>query len=84
MKLIYPADVTPDTNGQWLVTFRDVPEAVTSGDSFEEACSRAGDALESALEFYAEAGENFPAASEPEKGEVLVQVVAPATTTRPA
>jgi antitoxin HicB len=46
----YPASLTPDTEaGGFTVAFRDVPEAITEGDTREEALLRAEDALESAL-----------------------------------
>jgi antitoxin HicB len=45
----YPAALTPDPDGGFTVTFRDVPEAITEGDSREEALLRAEDALESGL-----------------------------------
>jgi antitoxin HicB len=40
----YPVNVTPD-DGQFTVTFPDVPEAVTFGKTREEALERAPDAL---------------------------------------
>ena len=43
--LIYPMELTPDDNGTLLVTFPDVPEAVTFGDDEAEALLRAEDAL---------------------------------------
>lgn len=60
MNLTYPATVTPDTGGQWLVTFPDIPEAVSAGDSKEDALAYAPAALETALEFYTDAGEDLP------------------------
>lgn len=48
----YPVILEPDTNKTILVTFPDVPEAVTHGDDEVEALSRAVDALESALMIY--------------------------------
>jgi len=48
----YPAILTPDPDGGFTVTFRDVPEAITEGDSREEGLLRAEDALESALAMY--------------------------------
>ena len=45
----YPAALTPDPDGGFTVTFRDVPEAITEGDTWDEALLRAEDALESAL-----------------------------------
>ena len=48
----YPAALIPDAQGRFTVTFRDVPEAITEGDTREEALLRAEDALESALAMY--------------------------------
>jgi antitoxin HicB len=45
----YPATLTPDPDGGFTITFRDVPEAITEGYSREEAVLRAEDGLESAL-----------------------------------
>src|SRR6266851_2218752 len=57
----YPATLMPDPDGGFTVTFRDVPEAITEGDSREEALLRAEDALESALAMYVMAKEPLPA-----------------------
>ena len=59
---MYCAKLAKDDNGTFLVTFPDVPEAATFGDSREEALFHAQDALESALELYEERGEDFPKA----------------------
>jgi antitoxin HicB len=58
------------------VTFRDIPEAITEGDSREEAVLRAEDALESALAMYIAAKEALPPPSQPEAGEVMVPLSA--------
>lgn len=42
----YPAALTPDRDGGFTVSFRDVPEAITEGDMRDEALLRAEDALE--------------------------------------
>jgi len=47
----YPVALTPD-EGTVLVTFPDVPEAITFGADEDEALLQAVDALESALSFY--------------------------------
>ena len=52
--LQYPVVLTPDTNNTILVTFPDVPEAVTYGADQAEALERAVDALETALMAYIE------------------------------
>src|SRR5688572_15801680 len=41
----YPVSITRDDNDTFLVTFPDVPGAVTYGDTIEEALTRAPDAL---------------------------------------
>src|ERR1700758_1410442 len=72
----YPATLTPDPEGGFTVTFRDVPEAITEGDTRDEALLRAEDALESALAMYIAAKERLPAPSEPEAGETMVPLSA--------
>ncbi|HVH76843.1 MAG TPA: type II toxin-antitoxin system HicB family antitoxin [Stellaceae bacterium] len=72
----YPACLAPDPDGGFTVTFRDVPEAITEGDTREEALLRAEDALESALAMYVAGKEPLPAASEPQPGEAMVPLSA--------
>ncbi|WP_414451525.1 type II toxin-antitoxin system HicB family antitoxin [Burkholderia sp. 22PA0099] len=50
--LSYPVTLTPDSNGSQLVTFPDVPEAISVGDNVDDALIQALDALEAALEIY--------------------------------
>ena len=50
MQFLYPATLTPDPTGGFVVTFRDWPEeAITQGDSLEEALLEAADCLEEAV-----------------------------------
>jgi antitoxin HicB len=72
----YPAALTPDPDGGFTVTFRDVPEAITEGESQEQAVLRAEDALESALAMYIAAKEPLPSSSKREAGEMLVPLSA--------
>jgi len=72
----YPANLLPDPDGGFTVTFRDVPEAITEGDNREEALLRAEDALESALAMYVAAKEALPLPSPAQSGEVLVALSA--------
>ncbi len=51
----YPVNLTPD-DGTVLVTFPDVPEAITFGMDEDEALLQAVDALETALSFYVKLG----------------------------
>ena len=72
----YPAALTPDPDGGFTVTFRDVPEAITEGDTKEEALLRAEDALESALAMYINVGEPLPESTKVEPDEELVPLSA--------
>lgn len=51
--LCYPVTLTPDETG-FVVTFADIPEAITQGDTREQALTMAADALATAMEFYFE------------------------------
>lgn len=73
----YPAKFTKETDGAYSVTFRDIPEAITQGDTLEEAKQMAGFALTTAFEFYREFIRKIPVPSETEDGEVLVTVKRP-------
>ncbi|HGK4675232.1 TPA: type II toxin-antitoxin system HicB family antitoxin [Kluyvera georgiana] len=55
----YPVTLTPDSGG-YVVSFPHVPEALTQGDSREEALEQALDALVTSLEFYFEDNESIP------------------------
>jgi len=72
----YPAILTPDPDGGFTVTFRDVPEAITEGDTREEALLRAEDVLESALAMYIAAGVPLPVSTKVEADEELVSLSA--------
>ena len=72
----YPAALTPDPDGGFTVTFRDVPEAITEGDTREEALLRAEDALQSALAMYITAKEPLPTPSEAQAREGMVPLSA--------
>ena len=58
----YPVILTSD-DGTVLVTFPDVPEAITFGANEEEALSHAVDALETALSFYVDDRKPLPVPS---------------------
>jgi len=55
----YPVILTPD-EGTLLVTFPDVPEAITFGMTADEAMLHAVDALETGLSFYVDARKPLP------------------------
>jgi antitoxin HicB len=68
----YPVTLTPD-DGTVLVTFVDVPEAITFGMDEDEALLQAVGALESGLSFYVDARQPLPAASKPKRGQRTVR-----------
>ncbi|PKE30975.1 antitoxin [Rahnella sp. AA] len=55
----YPIKLEPDTGG-YVVRFPDIPEALTQGDTKEEALSAGLDALVTAFEFYFEDNQKIP------------------------
>lgn len=50
MKVQYYAELKPANEGGFCVTFPDIPEAITEGDTLEEALFHAHEALELSLE----------------------------------
>ena len=69
----YPVTLTPDDNGTVLVTFADVPEAITFGTDEDEALLNAIDALETGLSFYLDARKPLPVVGKPQKGQKTVR-----------
>ncbi|TDV39505.1 antitoxin HicB [Paraburkholderia caballeronis] len=78
--LRYPASFEADDGGGYVVTFRDIPEAITQGDTLEEAHTMAADALLTAMDFYFEDKRPVPAPSTPKRGEELIALPASASS----
>jgi antitoxin HicB len=57
-----------------LVTFPDIPEAITQGDNRAHALEMAKEALESAMDFYLEDRRPVPEPSKPKRGQPLVEL----------
>jgi antitoxin HicB len=71
----FPVTLTPDkTDGGFVVTFSDIPEAITQGDTVEEALTMAQDALETAMEFYFEDKRAVPNPSKQKRGQYAVEL----------
>jgi antitoxin HicB len=68
----YPAHFEPAPEGGFVVTFRDIPEAITQGDTEQEALDMAIDALVTAMYFYFEDRRPVPPPSKQVAGERLV------------
>jgi antitoxin HicB len=73
-KVKYPALFDPAVEGGFIVTFRDIPEAITQGETEIEAMEMAQDALRTALEFYDEDGRVYPDSSDLRPGEQWVEI----------
>lgn len=72
----YPARFEASEQGGYVVTFRDIPEAITQVDDLEEAMEMARDALKTAMEFYFEDERPVPPPSKREDGEDFVSLTA--------
>ena len=64
----YPARFTPEREGGFTVTFRDVPEAITHGRSRVEALSLAEEVLELGLSHYVAIKSDLPKPSPARRG----------------
>lgn len=74
MYYAYPAKLTPDEDGRLLVSFPDLPEALTDGPDRSEALAEAVDCLATALMAYVDAGEAPPPPSRVGRGQQLVSL----------
>ncbi len=69
----YPAHTATDGDGV-MVSFPDIPEAITSGKSRDEALHMAQDALITAMDFYFEDRRMVPMPSALKRGQVLIEL----------
>lgn len=72
--LIYPVQLERDTDGKILVSFPDVPGAITYGDEEQEALARAIDALETVFMGIIADREPIPAPGRVTRGRKPVRV----------
>ena len=72
--MYYPAQFTPAEEGGFVVTFRDLPEAITQGDTEAEAYEMATDVLLSTMDFYFEDMRPVPMPSAMQEGDKLVEL----------
>ena len=71
----YPATFTEDKEaGGFVVTFRDIPEAFTQGESMQEAEAMAKDVLLFVLEDYFDDRKTVPMPSLPQAGDILIEL----------
>lgn len=73
----YPVKLTPDkVDGGYVATFPDIPEAITQGETIDEALAMAHEALEAALEFYFDDNRAVPMPSRQKRGQYAVDLSA--------
>ncbi len=72
--LRYPARLVKQREGGFVVTFPDIPEAITQGEDREDALLHAKDALETAMDFYFEQRRQVPMPSRLRRGQELVEL----------
>lgn len=73
--MFYPAKFDPEDGG-FNVSFRDIPEALTCGDNYDDAVEMAKNALLTSMDFYFEDHRKVPMPSTPRKDEVLIELPA--------
>ena len=72
----YAVKMTPDKDdGGYVVTCRDLPEAITQGETIEQALIEAADCLEEAIAARVADERDIPLPSAAKRGERLVSVV---------
>ncbi len=71
--LDFPVVLQRQPEGGYVVTFPDIPEAVTQGDDEDAALERAAEALETALSFYVDERRPLPLARKPKRGQRTVR-----------
>lgn len=79
LRFTYPVTLTRDRkDGGYVVACRDIPEAITQGETLEDALTEAEGALQAAIEGRIEDGMEIPASSAAKRGERMVST--PVTT----
>ena len=72
--LAYPAQFTPDEGGSFMVRFRDLPEAITSGRDMSDAIEQGADCLQEALAGRLVRRDVIPKPSKERRGERRIPV----------
>jgi antitoxin HicB len=70
----YPATLTPAEEGGYVVTFRDIPEAITQGDSLKDSLAQAADCLAEAISACIDDNRPIPQPSDVQDQEYQVAV----------
>lgn len=70
----YPVSIEKTGDASYFVSFPDIPEALTQGETLEDALEMGKDALETALEFYFEDERAVPLPSKPTENQSVVEL----------
>lgn len=70
----FPATFTPDPDGGFVITFRDLPEAITQGETESQCFSEASDCLAEALAARIDDSQDIPIPTAVQTEEYLVSV----------
>jgi len=73
---LYPVTLKRDEDGGFVAKFKDIPEAITQGETELEALAAAKDALETALDFYFEDNRAVPLPSKAKPRQPVVELPA--------
>jgi antitoxin HicB len=74
--LSFPVHLEAAEEGGFVVTFPDIPEAITQGDNRAHALEMAKEALELAMEFYFEDRRPVPAPTKAKRGQPTIELSA--------
>jgi antitoxin HicB len=74
----YPVTLKRVKRGGYVVTFRDIPEAITQGENLDDALEQAADALDEAVAGRMRLGDEIPLPSKSKNSSTLVPL--PAST----
>lgn len=74
MDFAYPADLKSDPDGGYVVTFPDLPDAITQGEDREDAVTMAADCLAETIGARIAERADVPAPSPAKRGQVRVAV----------
>jgi len=72
----YPAIFAAAEEGGFVITFPDIPEAITQGENVSDAIEQGADALEEAIIGRINTGDPLPLPSKPTRGQFLIPVPA--------
>jgi antitoxin HicB len=73
--LAYPANFKKDGKF-FVVSFPDIPEAITQGEGMEDAVAMAEEVLRLSMDFYFEGHRAVPAPSKKKRGQILIELPA--------